>query len=441
VYFMIYANLFNRAGSRNIRAGLIGTGSYGISLLAQAQSLSRLEFPVVYDQNIEKAQSACRRAGIPAENITVCGSRKKLLNAMENGKCAIAENHGLLLNAPLDVVVECTGNPEAGARHAISAIRKGKHVAMVNKETDAVIGPILHKHAGQAGVIYTPVDGDQHGLLIGLITWAHSLGLEVVCGGKARPVDFIYDESAGTVTDGQKNIRLPKNELAALETIGAGGAGLIIGKRRKALKQLPQIAEPDLCEMVIAANATGLTVDTPSLHAPVVRTTEIPEALSPKEEGGILGNRAVAEVITCLRRADEAGLGGGVFVVFSCDRGDAWKFVRAKGLITNQRGSCGVVYRPYHLLGVETPVSILCAGLLNISTGSLNYKPRVDLIARATRDIKAGTTIHAARAKQEKALLKPLIVPATAAKGSNPLPLNMAYGNRIRVDVPAGSIQ
>jgi len=150
---MIYANLFKQAGSRHIRAGLIGTGSYGISLLAQAQSLSRLEIPVVCDRDPETAQSACRRAGIPAEKIAVCSSRKKLLHAMESRKCAIAENHTLLLNAPLDVIVECTGNPEAGARHAISAIRKGKHVAMVNKEADAVIGPILHKLAGETGVI------------------------------------------------------------------------------------------------------------------------------------------------------------------------------------------------------------------------------------------------------------------------------------------------
>jgi predicted homoserine dehydrogenase-like protein len=230
VNFMIYANLFKRAGSRQIRAGLIGTGSYGISLLAQAQSLSRLDIPVVYDRDPETAQNACRRAGIPEEKITVCGNRKKLMHAIENGKCAIAENHALLLNAPLDVIVECTGNPEAGASHAMSAIRKGKHVAMVNKEADAVIGPILHRLAGQTGVIYTPVDGDQHGLLIGLVTWAQSLGLEVVCGGKARPVDFIYDEGAGTVTDGQTNVRLPKDALAALQIIRAGEAGLRRGR-------------------------------------------------------------------------------------------------------------------------------------------------------------------------------------------------------------------
>jgi hypothetical protein len=32
---MIYENLFSRAGDRPIHAGLIGTGTYGISLISQ----------------------------------------------------------------------------------------------------------------------------------------------------------------------------------------------------------------------------------------------------------------------------------------------------------------------------------------------------------------------------------------------------------------------
>lgn len=81
-----------------------------------------------------------------------------------------AENYELLTDVPLDVVVECTGNPEAGARHAELAIKHGKHVAMVNKEADSVVGPMLSRLADKTGVIYTPVDGDQHGLLIGLVS-------------------------------------------------------------------------------------------------------------------------------------------------------------------------------------------------------------------------------------------------------------------------------
>jgi predicted homoserine dehydrogenase-like protein len=43
---MFYENLFRRSGEKIVRAGLIGTGIYGTSLLAQSQFISRLEIPV-----------------------------------------------------------------------------------------------------------------------------------------------------------------------------------------------------------------------------------------------------------------------------------------------------------------------------------------------------------------------------------------------------------
>ena len=127
---MIYDNLFAKAGKTKIRAGLIGTGTYGLSLLAQALLIPRLEIPVICDQNPETARQACLRAGLSKENTTVCGNTKEVLLAMEKGQCAIVENYELLMDVPLDVVVECTGNPEAGARHAELAIKHGKHIAM-----------------------------------------------------------------------------------------------------------------------------------------------------------------------------------------------------------------------------------------------------------------------------------------------------------------------
>ncbi len=436
---MIYENLFEQAGGKRIRAGLIGTGTYGISLVEQSQFISRLEIPVICDQEPEAAQRAYQRAGISDEDIVICRNRKELLQALESGKSTIAENYTLLMNAPLDVIIECTGNPEAGARHAELAIKHGKHVAMVNKETDSVVGPILRKLADKAGLIYTPVDGDQHGLLIGLVSWARSIGLEIVCGGKVRPNDFVYDEAAGTVTDGLKNVALTSQEIKCLRNIQTGQTSLVIEERRKILRELPQIAEADLCESVIAANSTGLLPDTPSLHAPIIRTKEIPDVLCLNRDDGILGKWGAIDVITCLRRADEAGLGGGVFIVFSCKKNDTWNFVKAKGLLSNQRGTCGAIYRPYHLLGIEAPISILCAGLLNISTGSLRYEPQVDLIARSAHDLKAGSTIHSSH-EHPNSGLEPVIVPSVSIGNGNPLPFYMAIGNRLNVDVPAGTL-
>jgi predicted homoserine dehydrogenase-like protein len=436
---MIYEKLFKQTGDKRINSGLIGTGTYGISLLAQARFIPRLEIPVVCDQDPETARQACLRAGISIENLRTCSNTREILLAMENGQCAIAENYELLMDVPLDVIVECTGNPEAGARHAEFAIKHGKHVAMVNKEADAVVGPMLSRLADKAGVIYTPVDGDQHGLLIGLVSWAGSLGLEVVCGGKARPYDFVYDENTGKVTNGLDMVSLSREEKKALGKIQPGESGRVIEKRRKFLLEFPQIAEADLCESVIAANATGLLPDLPSMHAPIVRITEIADVLSRKEEGGILKNRGVIDLVTCLRREDEAGLGGGVFLVFSCKNDDAWEFVKDKGLLTNHRGTCGVVYRPYHLLGVETPISILCAGLLNLSTGSLSYKPRADLVAKTKKDLKAGSSLQFDRGKSGN-LFEHLIVPASPIDRGSPIPLYMAVGNLVKVNVPAGSI-
>ena len=436
---MIYENLFASAGAKHIKAGLIGSGTYGISLLMQVQSISRLDIPVVCDRDPDVAKDACRRAGIPEEKTVICDNREKLLHALEKGQCGIVDNPELVVDAPIHVLVECTGNPEAGARHAELAFQHGKHVAMVSKETDAVIGPILCKLANQAGVIYTPVDGDQHGLLIGLVSWARSIGLDVVCGGKARPDDFVYDEASRTVSNGVDNMVITEDGFQALQRIQSEKARSIYEKRRNLFKQWPQIAEADLCESVIAANATGLLADTPDMHAPILRTVEIPEVLCPRAEGGILKNKGVIDVITCLRRADEAGLGGGVFLIFHCQNNDAWDFVKAKGMLSNHRGTCGAIYRPYHLLGVETPLSILCVGLLNISTGSLCYKPLMDLVGVAINDIKAGTLIADSHAHDD-AMLKPLIVPAVSVGGSSHLPYYMATGNRVKKDVPAGTL-
>jgi predicted homoserine dehydrogenase-like protein len=59
------------------------------------------------------------------------------------------------------VIAEATGEPEMGAKFAYEAIKHGKHVAMINKEADSAVGPILKHYADKAGLVYTAVDGDQ----------------------------------------------------------------------------------------------------------------------------------------------------------------------------------------------------------------------------------------------------------------------------------------
>ena len=434
---MIYHHLFNHLKEKRIvRAGLIGSGHYGTAVVTQARYIPLLEIPIIADVDPQAARLAYHHAGITDDDIALCDSRPEVMRAMESGKFVVVEDPMLLMDTPIDVVVESTGVPEAGAHHAYEAIQHGKHVAMINKETDAVIGPILKHLADKSGVVYTPVDGDQHGLLIGLVLWARSLGLEVLSGGKARNAECIYDPEARRVSCGRATVTVNESEAWGLDRIPEGAANRYIPARHEILAALPKTSNSDLGEMTVAANATGLMPDIPTLHLPVVRISEIPEVLCPVEEGGILQTKGAIEIVTCLRTIDEAGLGGGVFVVVSCENDYSRMILTTKGLIPNSRGSTALIYRPYHLCGVETSISILSAALLNVPTGAATVQPHVDLVAKSNCELKAGIVLGGGYSSDIDAA----ILPASPIAKNNPLPFYLLTGVRLSRDVAAETV-
>ena len=204
-----------------VKAGVIGTGHYATAIVCQAQSMSRLEVSVVADVDVDKGRQAYRHAGVDEEHIAVCDSRATALDALERGAKVVLEDAELMMELPVTLVAEATGVAEAGARHAAAAIHHGKHVAMVNKEADVSVGPILKHRADRAGVVYTAVDGDQHGLLIGLVDWARTLGLRVIAGGKAGDGEYLHDPVQRTVTrrTRQRDYRVALDDATAPPSI------------------------------------------------------------------------------------------------------------------------------------------------------------------------------------------------------------------------------
>jgi len=434
---MIYRPLFDRARpGRTVRAGVIGAGNYATAVVTQSASIPRLDVPAVADVDVDAARQAFLQAGYAEADLAVCENRKAALKAIEQGRRAVTADAMLLMDVPLDVIVEATGAPEAGARHAQAAIAHGKHVAMVNKETDVTVGPALKALADRAGVVYTAVDGDQHGLLMGLVDWARELGLEVLCGGKFRNAEVVLNAAAATATLEDRAKKLDADGMRALGPMPPGQVADIVQARRALFADRPHIRTSDVGEMAIAANATGLLPDVDALHCPVLRASEVAEAMCPREDGGMLRQRGAIDAVTCLRRPSEAGLGGGVFTVVACENAYSRRIMTGKGLAPNSRGTASLVYRPYHLCGVETAMSILCAGLLGVPTGAAELLPRVDLVAQATADLKAGETLAGDHSPKLKALMRPAQPVASGA----PLPFYMASGNALAVDVPAGEV-
>src|SRR5581483_8816973 len=90
----------------------------------------------------------------------------------------------LIAEGGADVVVEATGSPAAGARHALAALEHGRHVVMVTVEADVLAGPALARRAREAGLVYSLAYGDQPALVCELVDWARACGFDVVCAGK-----------------------------------------------------------------------------------------------------------------------------------------------------------------------------------------------------------------------------------------------------------------
>jgi len=435
---MNYETLFKAAREKTVRAAIVGAGEFGTSFIFQARRVPGLEVPAVCNRTVEKAVAAYINAGISEDDVCVCESETEVKKAFDRGKFIAVSDGMLLMGLPLDVLVEGTGNPEVAATYADAAISNGMHVAMVSKEADSVVGPILFEKARKNGLVYTSVEGDQPSLLIGMITWGRTLGMNIICAGKSSEYDFIYDPEAKTVACLERVVRVP--EFDDLWLIGNRGAKEIAEKRSAMLADIPQHATPDLCEMGVVCNATGMKPSIETFYAPVARTNEVPEFLTTRDRGGLLAEAGVVDVFNCLRRPDEAGMSGGVFIIVECEDKASWKVLEAKGHPTNRNGTSAMIYHPVHLLGVEAPISVLAAGLLDHATGGEEMKPVCDLVGRVETDLKAGTVLEAVGHHHVIEGVESLLVDGIKATGKNPVPFYMIDKTELIRDVPAGAI-
>lgn len=444
---MIYHHLFKKFKKKDtVVAAYIGAGHFGTAVVTQQSYVKNLTVAIVADTNLENARSSFLKAGIPNSKIKYCDSSEKAQEEIKKGNYVYTDKAEIIMKIPeIDIICEGTGVPEAGAKYCEMALDNGKNIALVSKELDSAVGPILYKMAEDQGLICTPVDGDQHGLLIQMVEWAKEIGLTVITAGKARDGEFVFDEKNQTVSiaaDGitvheSIKVHIPDDSMKYFEMIPKGYAKEYIKKRAEILKSLPNAGAFDLCELTIAANATGLKPYTKELTQGTLRITELPIAYCSTKNDGIYENEeGIIDVHTCFRRPDESGMGGGVFLVVRCDNAYSNYILTTKGQIPNYDCSTAVIYRPYHLCGVEVSTTLKTAVMLGLNTGSSNYKPSFDLVKKAARDIKAGEILG----NDHDLRMSAMICPAKARGDNNPVPAHLLDGNRVKVNIKAGEV-
>lgn len=374
---------------RPVDTCVVGTGGFGQSFVAHNLRAPLVRCRIAVDVDAEAAALGLSLAGADPRRMRVCRTAREAKAAWEAGDFIAAGDVETALELPFEVLLEATGRPEPGARHAMLAIEAGKHVVLVSKEVDSVVGPGLFRIAAEKGVVVTPVDGDQPSLLVGLCSWAEILGFRILAAGKSSEYDFVFDPAREAVTCNGKTYGAPG--LARHWALGDRDIAGILAARAEVLAALPTRAVPDLCELGIAANALGLDPDRADFHAPIARQAEVPAIFS--TGSGILSSERRIDVFNCLRLADESSFAGGVFVVVACDHAPSWDMLAEKGHVVARGGETAMVYLPRHLLGLEAATSVLDAVVHKASGYGRDHRPRLDLVAVAERDLPAGTAL------------------------------------------------
>jgi predicted homoserine dehydrogenase-like protein len=121
-------------------------------------------------------------------------------------------------------------------------------------------------------------------------------------------------------------------------------------------------------------------------------------------------------------------------VTFDAGSDHAARCLADYGLQTSASGRHGALYRPYHLIGLETTVSVLSAGLLGEPTGSPRGF-RADVVAVAKRDLAAGERLDG----EGGFTVWGALAPAAASLAEGALPVGLAHGARLARPVAAGA--
>ncbi len=434
---MNYDALIAASTTKSPSVAVVGVRGFNHSLVVYGVRSKWATLRILCDRNIEACLDAYRAIGVPDDRIVHCTSVPQGLREYEAGSYLAFDDVEPAMSMPFDILVEGTGSPEASARHALLALDNGKHVVMVSKESDSVIGSLMSAKARQKGLLYSLAEGDQPALLVGLVSWARTAGLSILSIGKASEYDFVYDPAEATMR--VEGTTRPVPGFDAVWRLGAGVESTLTS-RSTILSEFSQRALPDLLEMGIVANhLREFQPDVPELHSPVVRTVEIPDVMCPKEMGGLLSGRGRIDAVNCLRRVDEQSMEGGVFLVVECDDEVTWRVLAEKGVPVSRNRKTALVYYPAHYLGFEVLFSVLSVGVLGLPSGSENPRPRYDLVARAQKALTAGMRLAADGPDHAMDGFEGHLIPATSIDANTHVPYFMADGARLKRDIHPGS--
>lgn len=397
------ADLSSRSSS--VRVCIIGSGEMGTDLVSSIGQMSGIEVSVLVDRRLQSAHRALEIAGLAPDIGVVCATQSDLSAAHASGKIAIVSDAHLGISSDyVDVVIEATGRPIAGAEYAMATIDSGKHLVMMNVETDVTIGSYLQRCARDRGVVYTIGAGDEPTAIMELYDFVSSMGFPIIAAGKGKNNAFCVDAIPSDYIE--EASRRNMNPRMLVEFVDGSKTAV---------------------EMGCVSNATGLVPDCSGMHGPDCALEDLHKVFCPKSDGGILENRF------CVDYTLGSNVAPGVFVIAE---------VRHPRLLERMNdlhfgeGPYYTFYRPYHLTSLEVPLSAARAVLYGKSDMRPLDTPVSEVCALAKRDLCVGETLDCIGEECYRSWL----MRADVARSSGAVPVGLLEGGTVKSAISKGSL-
>ncbi|MGV9884671.1 NAD(P)H-dependent oxidoreductase [Streptomyces sp. NPDC003006] len=343
---------------RPIRVGMVGAGFMGRGLaLHIVRSVPGMRLAAIANRTLQAAERACAEAGVQPVRATTAAQVEAAVAA---GRTAVTEDAFALLAAEgIDCLVDVTGAVEFGAHVTVAAIERGLPVVTMNAELDGTVGPLLAHRARKAGTVLTGADGDQPGVQGNLLRFVRGLGVTPLVAGNVKG---LQDEYRTPTT--QRGFAERWGQNVHMVTSFADGTKVSF-------------------EQAIVANAHGFTVGRRGMygrehHGHVDELTDVYDLDELRGLGGVVDYVVGARP------------GPGVYVIGTHDDPRQRHYLELYKL---GKGPLYSFYTPYHLCHFEVPHTI--ARAIDFADAALTAPagPRVDVVATAKRDLRAGAVV------------------------------------------------
>ncbi|MEU6696843.1 SAF domain-containing protein [Pseudonocardia sp. NPDC046786] len=346
------------AENRPIRVGLVGAGFMGRGLVNQiVNSTPGMDVVAIANRTVPTAVRAYTEAGLTPVEVSTTGEVEAAI--AQGTPAVLGDAFALLAAENIDVLVDVTGAVEFGARVTVAAIERGLPVVTMNAELDGTVGPLLAEKARQAGVVLTGADGDQPGVQANLLRFVKGIGITPLVAGNIKG---LQDEYRNPTT--QQGFAEKWGQDPYMVTSFADGTKVSF-------------------EQAIVANAFGFTVGERGMYGRdhaghVDELTGVYDVEELRELGGVVDYVVGAKP------------GPGIYVLGTHDDPKQRHYLNLYKL---GEGPLYSFYTPYHLCHFEVPNTIVRA--VDFADAALTPPgaQRVDVVATAKRDLKAGHTL------------------------------------------------